>query len=134
MFRFCFSGRFAFFAGQVNIGGRLFSGCPVNEIIMEGDEAKGVVLSKHAVFPEAEVRARRAVVSNLSCHPTFRGLIGEDKLPSWVKAGVDNKQVFPNNYNQLGWNVNVITTAAEDPEAIAASSRVPGREEARCGH
>jgi phytoene dehydrogenase-like protein len=71
-------------------GGRLFSGCPVDEIIMEGDEAKGVVLSKHAVFPEAEVRARRAVVSNLSCHPTFRGLIGEDKLPSWVKAGVDN--------------------------------------------
>jgi len=71
-------------------GGKLFSGCPVDRIIVEGDEAKGVVLSEHAVFPEAEVRARRAVVSNLSCHPTFRGLIGEDKLPDWVREGVDN--------------------------------------------
>ncbi|MCP5065934.1 MAG: hypothetical protein GY946_05145 [bacterium] len=59
-------------------GGRLFTGCPVDEMIMEGDEVKGVVLSKHAIFPEAEVRARRAVVSNLSCHPTFKDLIGEE--------------------------------------------------------
>jgi phytoene dehydrogenase-like protein len=71
-------------------GGKLFSGCPVDRIVLEGDAAKGVVLSRHAVFPEAEVRARRAVVSNLSCHPTFRGLIGEDKLPDWVREGVDN--------------------------------------------
>jgi phytoene dehydrogenase-like protein len=71
-------------------GGKLFSGCPVDRIVLEGDAAKGVVLSEHAVFPEAEVRARRAVVSNLSCHPTFRGLIGEDKLPDWVREGVDN--------------------------------------------
>jgi phytoene dehydrogenase-like protein len=70
-------------------GGRLFSGCPVDRIILEGDEARGIVLSGHAVFPDAEVRARRAVISNLSCHPTFRGLIGEDKLPDWVKQGVD---------------------------------------------
>ena len=42
---------------------------------MEGDEVKGVALSKHAVFPEAEVRAPgSAVVSNLSCHPTFKKL------------------------------------------------------------
>jgi phytoene dehydrogenase-like protein len=71
-------------------GGRMFSGCPVDKIIMEGDEAKGVVLSPHAIFPDAEVRASRAVISNLSCHPTFRGLIGEEKLPDWVKTGVDN--------------------------------------------
>jgi len=71
-------------------GGRLFSGCPVDKIIMDGDEAKGIVLSEHAVFPDAEVRASRAVISNLSCHPTFRGLIGEDKLPDWVKKGVDH--------------------------------------------
>jgi phytoene dehydrogenase-like protein len=71
-------------------GGRLFSGCPVDKIIMDGDEAKGIVLSEHAVFPDAEVRASRAVISNLSCHPTFRGLIGEDKLPPWVKKGVDH--------------------------------------------
>ena len=69
-------------------GGRLFTGCPVDEFIMEGDEVKGVALSSHAVYPNAEVRATRAVVSNLSCHPTFLGLIGEEKLPDWVKEGV----------------------------------------------
>ena len=69
-------------------GGRLFTGCPVDEIIMEGDEAQGIVLSEHAAFPEAEVRARRALVSDLSCHPTFLGLIGEEKLPEWVRDGV----------------------------------------------
>jgi len=70
-------------------GGRLFTGCPVDKLLMDGDQVKGVALSPHAVFPEAEVRATRAVISNLSCHPTFRGLIGEDKLPGWVKEGVD---------------------------------------------
>jgi len=69
-------------------GGRLFSGCPVDKIIFEGDEARGVVLSEHAIFPEAEVRARRAIISDLSCHPTFLDLIGEEKLPDWVKEGV----------------------------------------------
>lgn len=70
-------------------GGKMFTGCPVDRILMQGEEAQGIALSKHAVFPEAEVRARRAVVSNLSCHPTFRGLIGEERLPDWVKKGVD---------------------------------------------
>ncbi len=69
-------------------GGRMFTGCPVDEMIIENGEAKGIVLSKQAIFPEAEVRARRAVVSNLSPHPTFLGLIGEEKLPDWVKQGV----------------------------------------------
>lgn len=34
------------------------------------------------------------------------------------KAGVDKNAVFPSGYNTLGWNVNVITTNAKDPEAI----------------
>ena len=70
-------------------GGRLFTGCPVEKFVMEGDAVKGVALSRHAVYPEAEIRARQAVVSNLSCHPTFKQMIGEEKLPDWVKAGVD---------------------------------------------
>lgn len=69
-------------------GGRLFASCPVDKIVMENGEAKGVVLSKYAAFPEVEVRARLAVVSDLSCHPTFLDLIGEDKLPDWVAKGV----------------------------------------------
>jgi len=32
--------------------------------------------------------------------------------------GVDKNQVFPSGFNTLGWNVNVITTNAKDPEAI----------------
>jgi phytoene dehydrogenase-like protein len=70
-------------------GGRLFTGCPVDKFVMEGNAVKGVALSKHAVYPEAEIRASKAVVSNLSCHPTFKNLIGEEKLPDWVKEGVD---------------------------------------------
>jgi len=71
-------------------GGRLFTGCPVDKFIMDGDQVKGVALSEHAVFPEAEVYAKEAVISNLSCHPTFKQLVGEEKLPDWVKKGVDN--------------------------------------------
>lgn len=69
-------------------GGRLFTGCPVDKFVMNGDEVQGIVLSPHAAYPEAEVRAKRAVISNLSCHPTFLGLIGEEKLPDWVRDGV----------------------------------------------
>lgn len=34
------------------------------------------------------------------------------------KAGVDKNKVFTTGYSTLGWNVNVITTSAQDPEAI----------------
>lgn len=37
-----------------------------------------------------------------------------------VKPGVDKDKVYPNGYNSLGWNVNVITTNAKNPEAIFA--------------
>jgi putative aldouronate transport system substrate-binding protein len=36
------------------------------------------------------------------------------------KKGVDKDKVYPNGYNTLGWNVNVITTSAENPEGIFA--------------
>lgn len=36
------------------------------------------------------------------------------------KAGLDKNKIFPGTYNQLGWNVSVITKAAKDPEAIFA--------------
>ncbi|SDX46401.1 extracellular solute-binding protein [Paenibacillus sp. CF384] len=34
------------------------------------------------------------------------------------KAGLDKTKIMPNNWNSLGWNVNVITKNAKDPEAI----------------
>jgi putative aldouronate transport system substrate-binding protein len=36
------------------------------------------------------------------------------------KPGLDKNKIFPGSYNQLGWNVSVITKAAKDPEAIFA--------------
>ncbi|MGO4180326.1 extracellular solute-binding protein [Paenibacillus sp. MCAF9] len=36
------------------------------------------------------------------------------------KAGLDKNKIYPGNYNQLGWNVSVITTAAKNPEGIFA--------------
>jgi phytoene dehydrogenase-like protein len=69
-------------------GGRLFTGCPVDRFVMDGDAVTGIVLSPHAAYPEAEVSARRAVISNLSAHPTFLGLMGEERLPDWVRDGV----------------------------------------------
>ncbi|RED65291.1 ABC-type glycerol-3-phosphate transport system substrate-binding protein [Cohnella phaseoli] len=36
------------------------------------------------------------------------------------KEGVDPNKVYPNNYDSIGWNVNVITTEAKNPEGIFA--------------
>ncbi len=36
------------------------------------------------------------------------------------KVGIDKHKVFANDYNTLGWNVNVITTNADNPEGIFA--------------
>ncbi|MFC7680935.1 extracellular solute-binding protein [Paenibacillus sp. GCM10028914] len=36
------------------------------------------------------------------------------------KAGLDKNKIFPGSYDQLGWNVSVITTAAKEPEKIFA--------------
>ncbi|WP_159882059.1 extracellular solute-binding protein [Paenibacillus puerhi] len=43
---------------------------------------------------------------------------GYDVIWPVHKSSVDKNKVFPSGYNTLGWNVNVITTAAKDPEAI----------------
>ncbi len=74
----------------VHHGGKLLAGCPVTKIILEGGEAKGVVLSKDAIYSEAEFRARKAVISNLSPHPTFVQLVGEDNLPKFAAVGARN--------------------------------------------
>ncbi|MCR2807010.1 extracellular solute-binding protein [Paenibacillus soyae] len=36
------------------------------------------------------------------------------------KEGLDKNKIFPGTYTALGWNVNVITKSAEDPEKIFA--------------
>ncbi|GGF62148.1 ABC transporter substrate-binding protein [Paenibacillus albidus] len=64
--------------------------------------------------------------------PTEYGAIGnallkeEDPEAGYImvwpvhKQGLDKNKIFPGAYNQLGWNVSVITSAAKDPEAIFA--------------
>ncbi len=70
----------------VHYGGSIFTNCPVTKIIVQNGEAKGVVLSKDAVYPEAEITARMGVASDLSPHPTFIDLVGLDKLPQHADA------------------------------------------------
>ena len=71
-------------------GGRILAGCPVARITVDNGEAKGVALSRDAIYPEAEFRARKAVISNLSPYPTFVELVGEDKLPAFAARGARN--------------------------------------------
>ncbi|MEK4511326.1 extracellular solute-binding protein [Paenibacillus sp. FSL K6-2524] len=67
-----------------------------------------------------------------SSSPTEFGVMGDSLLKAqdpdagyimiWPvhKEGLDKNKIFPGDYNQLGWNVSVITKAAKDPEAIFA--------------
>ncbi len=87
----------------LHYGGALFQGCRVDKIIVENNTAKGIVLSKDAIFPEAEIRATKAVVSNVSVKPTFLDMIGADKLKPEHVAGVkayayDSDILFTNYY------------------------------------
>lgn len=64
--------------------------------------------------------------------PTEYGAIGnallsaEDPEAGYImvwpirKEGLDKNKIFPGDYKQQGWNVNVITRSAKDPEAIFA--------------
>ncbi len=70
----------------VHHGGKIFYNCPVEKVTIENNQAKGVVLSKLACYPEAVFTASRAVISDLSAKPTFFGLIGEEHLPVAARA------------------------------------------------
>ena len=64
----------------VHHGGKIFYNCPVTRILIEKNQAKGVVLTTNSTYPDAEFRASRAVISNLSAPPTFLDLVGEEYL------------------------------------------------------
>ena len=78
----------ALLRGFLHYGGSYFPSCPVEKILIENGEAKGIALSKHAIYPEAEIRATKAVVSNLTCKPTFEKLVGLDKMPPETIPGI----------------------------------------------
>ncbi len=70
----------------IHYGGKIFYNCPVEKVAIENNQAKGVRLSKRATYPEAEFKARRAVISDVSAKPTFFGLIGEEHLSLAARA------------------------------------------------
>jgi phytoene dehydrogenase-like protein len=62
-------------------GGKVVTGCPVTEIIVEGNQARGLRLEDGRV-----IEARRAVVSALDPKQTFLRCVGADKLaPDFVR-------------------------------------------------
>ncbi len=65
----------------VHHGGKIFYNCPVEKVIIEAGEATGVALASIATYPDAEFKARKAVVSDVSAKPTFFKLVGEEHLP-----------------------------------------------------
>lgn len=79
---------------------------------------------------EKVMKGNVAVLASSS--PTELGLKGNAELSAkdpdagyfmvWPirKDGLDKNKIFPGTYNQLGWNISVITKAAKDPEAIFA--------------
>lgn len=60
-------------------GGALIYNSAVEKIIVEERVARGVILAEDALYHEREIRAKKAVVSNLSAPLTLK-LIGEDKV------------------------------------------------------
>ncbi|MDE2466913.1 MAG: NAD(P)/FAD-dependent oxidoreductase [Alphaproteobacteria bacterium] len=70
----------------VHHGGRILYNCPVEKVIIENNRACGIRLSKHATYPEAEFRATRAVISDVSAKPTFFNLVGEEHLSASARA------------------------------------------------
>lgn len=72
----------------VHHGGKIFYNCPVEKIIIENNQAKGIALASKACYPDAEFRARQAVISNLSAQPTFLGLVGEEYLSASTRVAL----------------------------------------------
>jgi phytoene dehydrogenase-like protein len=77
-------------------GVKILPCCPVSKIIVENNEAKGVVLSPHAVFANEKIYGKK-IVSNVSLVPTFLDLIGEDVIGSEMA-----KKIAKFNYDEQG--------------------------------
>ncbi|MDP2935530.1 MAG: NAD(P)/FAD-dependent oxidoreductase [Dehalococcoidia bacterium] len=60
-------------------GGTMIYNSPVEQIVVENGTARGVMISEDSPYPEKEIRARKAVLSNLSA-PLSLQVIGEDKV------------------------------------------------------
>lgn len=64
----------------LHYGGEVYQACPVEKIIVENNEAKGIVLAKEGVHSKRTVMADKAIISDLTPIPTFKWLVGEEHL------------------------------------------------------
>ncbi len=99
-------------------GGEIWTTCPVDKILMEDGRASGIRLSPDALLPAQEARAR-VILSNLTLHPTFLQLVGEDVIGTdrarIIKGfNYDDPQLFGVHYALKG--DPEFASAAYDPE------------------
>ena len=61
-------------------GGVILESCEAEKILIEDGEARGVRLTADSAYPSRTIKAKRAVVSNLTAVPTFLHLVGSEYL------------------------------------------------------
>ncbi len=77
-------------------GVKIIPCCPVSKIIVENNEAKGVILSEDSVFPNEKIFAKK-IISNVTFMPTFNRLLGEEVIGSEMVKKVNTFQYDEQN-------------------------------------
>lgn len=101
-----------------------------NKLYREGLISQDAFTQK---LEQVEQKVRNGQIAvYVASSPTEYGAIGnallsaEDPEAGYImvwpihKAGLDKNKIYPGDYKQQGWNVNVITRSAKNPEAIFA--------------
>lgn len=83
----------ALFRCIVHYGGKILQSCEVEKIMINDGVATGVKLSKNSAYPEKIIKARKAVISNVTPALTFLEMIGEEHIDRsvarWLKYNWD---------------------------------------------
>ncbi|MDQ6419319.1 extracellular solute-binding protein [Paenibacillus sp. LHD-117] len=115
----------------------LFTDPVYRELLQYSSKLYREKLMTQDAFTQKREQVEQKVVTGkiavyVASSPTEFGAIGNSKLSEqdpnagyimvWPvhKEGLDRNKIFPGDYKQLGWNVNVITKSAKNPEAIFA--------------
>ncbi|KXA90163.1 hypothetical protein AKJ61_01340 [candidate division MSBL1 archaeon SCGC-AAA259B11] len=71
-----------------DLGGDIFTNCPVEKIVVEDGEAKGIILREDSAYPSREISAERGVVSAVSPRYAFLNLVEEKHIDSDIIASI----------------------------------------------
>jgi phytoene dehydrogenase-like protein len=85
-------------------GGRILTNCTVDEILVEGERASGVVLGERSPMPGSRIDARVAVLSNAGVPETLR-LVGKETL-----AAVDPRLEAKMSHWKMGLRGSHVTS------------------------